>query len=130
MRQEGIFAAFFQLMSQKYNSPYSAAITGCGFQMREFVSVLPLLENSNAAQLLREEVKNNNILQINSQTSRDRFVVEFKKRFASVPRLLDTEIFDYAGICRFYLGLADQIKIVESPEFTEYVSEYVKKHLI
>ena len=44
--------------------------------------------------------------------------------------LLDTEIFDYAGICRFYLGLADQIKIVESPEFTEYVSEYVKKHLI
>ncbi len=44
--------------------------------------------------------------------------------------MLDTEIFDYAGICRFYLGLADQIKIVESPEFTEYVSEYVKKHLI
>ena len=44
--------------------------------------------------------------------------------------MLDTEIFDYAGICRFYLGLADQIKILESPEFTEYVSEYVKKHLI
>lgn len=44
--------------------------------------------------------------------------------------LLDTEIFDYAGICRFYLGLADQIKVVESPEFAEYVSEYVKKHLI
>lgn len=44
--------------------------------------------------------------------------------------MLDTEIFDYAGICRFYLGLADQIKIVESPEFTEYVSDYVKKHLI
>lgn len=73
-------------MSNKNNSPYSAAITGCVFQLKEFISVLPLLEASNAALLLREEVKNNNILQINSQTSRDRFVVEFKKRFASVPR--------------------------------------------
>ena len=44
--------------------------------------------------------------------------------------LLDTEIFDYAGICRFYLGLADQIKIVESPEFEAYASDYVKKHLV
>lgn len=44
--------------------------------------------------------------------------------------LLDTEIFDYAGICRFYLGLADQIKIVESPEFEAYSMDYVKKYLV
>ena len=43
--------------------------------------------------------------------------------------LLDTEIFDYAGICRFYLGLADQIEIVESPEFEAYIKEYVLAYL-
>lgn len=74
-------------MRNKNNSPYSAAITGCGFQLREFVSVLPLLEASNAAALLRDEIKNNNLLLINSQTSRDRFVAEFKKRFTAVPRI-------------------------------------------
>ncbi|MCQ2051462.1 MAG: hypothetical protein MJY74_04575 [Bacteroidaceae bacterium] len=42
---------------------------------------------------------------------------------------LDTEIFDYAGICRFYLGLADQIKIVESPGFQQYVDIYVDGYL-
>ena len=74
------------IMNKGKNSPYSAAITGCGFQMKEFISILPLLESSEAAKLLREEVKNNNLLQVNSQTSRDRFVSEFKKRFAAVPR--------------------------------------------
>lgn len=43
--------------------------------------------------------------------------------------MLDTEIFDYAGICRFYLGLADQIKIVESPGFQQYVDIYVDGYL-
>ena len=26
-----------------------------------------------------------------------------------------------AGACRFYVGLADQIKIIDSPEFEAYV---------
>lgn len=43
--------------------------------------------------------------------------------------LLDTEIFDYAGICRFYIGLADQILIVDSPEFEAYARNYIQKYL-
>ena len=36
--------------------------------------------------------------------------------------LLDTEVCNYLGIGRFYMGLADDIRIVDSPEFEEYVS--------
>ena len=32
-----------------------------------------------------------------------------------------------AGACRFYVGLADQIKILDSPEFEAYVDEYLQK---
>ena len=43
--------------------------------------------------------------------------------------ILETGVYDYAGACRFYLGLADEIKIVDSPEFEEFVSNYIKQHL-
>lgn len=42
---------------------------------------------------------------------------------------LTTEIYDFAGICRFYVGLADQITIVDSPEFVEYVRAFRRKYL-
>ena len=41
--------------------------------------------------------------------------------------LLDVDVCHYAGACRFYVGLADQIKIIDSPEFEEYVKNYLKK---
>lgn len=69
----------------KNNSPYSASITGCGFCFYEFIRILPLLMAENADEQLRDEVKNNNILMVNSLTSRSRFVSEFKKRYKSVP---------------------------------------------
>lgn len=43
--------------------------------------------------------------------------------------ILETEIYDYAGICRFYCGLADEILILDSPEFEDYVQEYVKMNI-
>lgn len=43
--------------------------------------------------------------------------------------ILDTDICNYAGVCRFYVGLADQIKIVDSPEFVDYVKDYLSKNL-
>jgi predicted DNA-binding transcriptional regulator YafY len=43
--------------------------------------------------------------------------------------LLDTDICNFAGACRFYLGLAHEIKIVDSPEFEKYVKNYVKSNL-
>ena len=30
--------------------------------------------------------------------------------------ILETGVYDYAGVCRFYCGLADDIEIVGSPE--------------
>ena len=39
--------------------------------------------------------------------------------------LLETGVYDYAGVCRFYLGLMDDISIIDSPELVEYVREYI-----
>lgn len=43
--------------------------------------------------------------------------------------LLDVEVCSYSGICRFYVGLASDIKITDSPEFEEYVRGYVSANL-
>ncbi len=69
----------------KYNSPYSAAITGCAFLYYEFKRILPLLMAEDSDQKINEEIEKNNILQINSRKARRTFVLEFKRRFSSVP---------------------------------------------
>ena len=43
--------------------------------------------------------------------------------------LLDIDVCDYAGACRFYVGLAKEIRIVDSPEFREYVQKYLAEAL-
>ena len=43
--------------------------------------------------------------------------------------ILDADVSSYVGACRFFLGLSHEIKVIESPEFLEYVREYVKKNL-
>ena len=65
---------------KKIDSPYSA-ITGCTFLYYEFKRVLPILMDENSSELLKKEIEENNLLQVNSLTSRKRFVGEFKKRF-------------------------------------------------
>ena len=70
---------------KKKNSPYSAAITGCGFLLNEFERILPLMMQSDADRLLKEEVESNQVLQVNSRMARHRFILEFKRRFQSVP---------------------------------------------
>lgn len=67
------------------NSPYSAAITGGGFLYYEYRRILPLMMSTDSQQLLKEEIENNQILQVNSKAARKRFIAEFKRRFASVP---------------------------------------------
>ena len=42
---------------------------------------------------------------------------------------LRTTVKSMAGVGRFYLGLSDQIEILDSPELVSYVSEHVKKNL-
>lgn len=70
-------------MAGKIQSPYSASITGGGYLQDEFDRLLPLMQSDDAAALLKAEVTNNNLLQINSLNTRERAVSEFKKRFAS-----------------------------------------------
>lgn len=68
----------------KIKSPYSAAITGCGFQFYEFQRVFPLLMDAKSTELLQDEIENNQLLQVNSRKARRTFVLEFKRRFVSV----------------------------------------------
>lgn len=44
--------------------------------------------------------------------------------------MLDTLVYSFVGAGRFYLGLAGEISIVDSPGFEEYVAEYVRKNLV
>ncbi|MGN1225639.1 MAG: helix-turn-helix transcriptional regulator [Candidatus Cryptobacteroides sp.] len=41
--------------------------------------------------------------------------------------ILDTQVYNYAGACRFYAGLMQEISIVDSPEFQDYVRDYLSK---
>lgn len=73
-------------MTRINQSPYTT-ITGCTFLYYEFRRMLPLLIDADAASLLRDEVENNRVLQVNSIASRKRFVAEFKRRYAAVSPL-------------------------------------------
>ena len=72
-------------MSLKSKSPYTAALTGCSFLYNEFQRILPLLMSDDAEQLIRSEIENNLILHVNSITSRKKFALEFKRRYAATP---------------------------------------------
>ena len=69
----------------KYSSPYTASITGGGFLYYEFKRILPVMMSPEAESLLKDEIENNQILQVNSVSSRKRFLAEFKRRFESLP---------------------------------------------
>ncbi len=69
----------------KKSSPYSAAITGCGFMINEMTAILPLLMSENFDALLKDEIQNNRLLKINIELTRKRAVAEFKRRYNVVP---------------------------------------------
>ena len=41
----------------------------------------------------------------------------------------DTDVFQLEGVGRFYMGLANRIKVLDAPELKEYVSNFSKKYL-
>lgn len=43
--------------------------------------------------------------------------------------LLDTEVCNYRGVGRFVLGLMDDVRVVDSPEFAAYVADCVRNAL-
>ena len=42
--------------------------------------------------------------------------------------ILDTKVFDYAGVCRFCAGLMGEVKIIDSPGLVEYLKGYLKRY--
>lgn len=71
---------------KKNNSPYTAAITGGGFLYDETNLLLPLMMSEDSEMLLKKEKLENNLLQINRQTSRDRAIFEIKRRYNAVQK--------------------------------------------
>ena len=71
-------------MSNKINSPYSAAMTGCGFMWEEMTNVLPLLMSDDSEALLKQEIIDNNYLMMRTEQTRKRAVAEFVKRYKAV----------------------------------------------
>lgn len=72
-------------MTSKTNSPYSAAITGGGFLYEETVALMPILQSQDHEVLLKKEAVNNDILQVNTETSRKKFIREIVRRYKIMP---------------------------------------------
>ena len=70
----------------KNNSPYSAALTGGGFLYNETNILLPLLMSEDSEELLKKEKLENNLLQINRETSRERAIFEVRRRYNAMPK--------------------------------------------
>jgi hypothetical protein len=69
----------------KYNSPYSASVTGCGYMLDEMNNVLSILMSPDRDVLLKKEIIENKYLMINTENTRKRALMEFKKRYNAVP---------------------------------------------
>lgn len=72
-------------MLMRFCSPYTASITGGGFLFEETNLLLSLFISSNRVLLIKDEILNNNILHVNSESARKRIVAEISKRFDSMP---------------------------------------------
>lgn len=42
--------------------------------------------------------------------------------------IFDTKVCSYIGICRFYIGLMNDIEIIDSPDFKRFVDDYLQKY--
>jgi len=104
---------------------YSASFTGAGLLYYETESLYPLLIHPNADSLLKEEVKENKYLKINSESSRKRVCQEIRKRI----QFADKEFWNFyqsanekeRRLLLFYLSLK-AYKIVYDFHFTVTVS--------
>ena len=70
---------------KRIESPYTAAITGGGFLFEETNLLLPLLQSEDRVAMLKEEMVNNRILQINAEKSRENNIREIVRRYDTMP---------------------------------------------
>lgn len=66
-------------------SPYSGTFASASLVLDETNAILPLLLSENADALIKQELAENNLLKINSQTTRTNVVHEISRRFKAVP---------------------------------------------
>lgn len=71
-------------MSKNTQSRYSASFTAGSLLHKEITALLPLLQTENAEEVVRNEIKKNELLHINSESARKRIVYEILKRTQSV----------------------------------------------
>lgn len=69
----------------KNNSPYTAALTGGGFLFEETNILLPLLQSEDREVLLKDEALNNNLLHMNTESSRKKAIREIARRYDAMP---------------------------------------------
>ena len=43
--------------------------------------------------------------------------------------ILDTEVYSFAGVCRFFLGLSSDVKVLEPQSLKDYVRNFIRKNL-
>lgn len=82
----------------KKNSPYSASLTGCGFCYAEFTRLIPWLMQGDAKQQMKDEVRENRYLMMNSESTRKRAASELLKRYEALP----------ADFWNYYLSLEEK----------------------
>ncbi len=82
-------------MQKKEHSSYSASFTAGSLLHREISALLPLLQSENPEQAIRDEIKNNHLLHINSESSRKRVVYEISKRAKNIY----SSFWNYYGKC-------------------------------
>ena len=71
---------------KKTKSVYSASFTACALRKMEFDAVLPLLMSEDCDALIKREVEDNRLMNIRSEAARNRIILEFKKRYTTMPR--------------------------------------------
>ncbi len=89
-------------MPNKNNSPYSAAVTGCGFMFDEMNSILPLLMHPDGKEKIKEEIVKNEYLKMNTEKTRKRAMAEFVRRYNAVP----------ASFWEAYLQMSEEAKLI------------------
>lgn len=77
--------------TNKFNSPYSAALGGGGFLFEETDAILPLLQSENSDTLLKDEIQHNRLLQMNAERTRSKAILEIKRRYNAMPLSFWTE---------------------------------------
>ncbi|ROT16604.1 BrxA family protein [uncultured Duncaniella sp.] len=77
--------------TNRFNSPYSAALGGGGFLFEETDAILPLLQSENSDALLKDEIQYNRLLHMNAERTRSKAILEIRRRYNALPLPFWTE---------------------------------------